>query len=282
MTTRIDGEDWTEEATQRLWAWVGATPRLQESYASRQIGEGIVAFLQATGTLHGQVLDYGCGDGSLIERLLEAGVACSGCDASPLAVSRLQQRLEGRRGWQGAFLTSGVGLPFGDDKFDVVTCIETLEHVRSESLQPLLREIKRVLRPNGLLLVTTPFEEDLEVSMHYCPFCDTAFHRWQHLRKVGLNDLESWCEAGGLPVRHSWAVDFRSFQEPICRWSGLRHLSWDIAHQWLNYALVRMLDRWRPRPFPGGREFAIRLSRGTRANACVLASKPDVPTRPIS
>ena len=45
-------------------------------------------------------------------------------------------------------------LPFGDSSFDLVLCVETIEHVRD--VQLLLSEIRRVLRPRGSLALTTP------------------------------------------------------------------------------------------------------------------------------
>jgi hypothetical protein len=48
-------------------------------------------------------------------------------------------------------------LPFPDDHFDVVTCMEVLEHVPDEIFEDGLRELRRVCR--GQLLTTVPFEE---------------------------------------------------------------------------------------------------------------------------
>ena len=45
-------------------------------------------------------------------------------------------------------------LPFLDGAFDLVLCVETIEHVRD--VQLLLSEVRRVLRPDGTLALTTP------------------------------------------------------------------------------------------------------------------------------
>lgn len=45
-------------------------------------------------------------------------------------------------------------LPYADGSFDLVTCSEVLEHV--ENFRAVLREIHRVLKPGGLMVITTP------------------------------------------------------------------------------------------------------------------------------
>jgi SAM-dependent methyltransferase len=54
-------------------------------------------------------------------------------------------------------------LPFRDAAFDVVLCAEVLEHTHSPALA--LEEFRRVLRPGGKLLLTTPFA----FPIHYGP-----------------------------------------------------------------------------------------------------------------
>jgi SAM-dependent methyltransferase len=50
-----------------------------------------------------------------------------------------------------------AALPFADDEFDVVTCMEVLEHVPDDVLEPGLAELRRVCR--GQLIMSVPFEE---------------------------------------------------------------------------------------------------------------------------
>jgi SAM-dependent methyltransferase len=47
-------------------------------------------------------------------------------------------------------------LPFPDDHFDAVTMLAVFEHIEKPRLVPMLSEIRRVLRPGGIYVITTP------------------------------------------------------------------------------------------------------------------------------
>ena len=53
-------------------------------------------------------------------------------------------------------LASTHQLPFSDDFFDVVTMLAVFEHVDVDLIQGLVNEIRRVLRPGGVYVLTTP------------------------------------------------------------------------------------------------------------------------------
>jgi SAM-dependent methyltransferase len=72
-------------------------------------------------------------------------------------------------------------LPFGDDTFAVALCAEVIEHTHSPALA--LREIRRVLKPGGKLLLTTPFA----FPIHYAP---TDYYRFTRFGLTHL--LKDW------------------------------------------------------------------------------------------
>jgi 2-polyprenyl-3-methyl-5-hydroxy-6-metoxy-1,4-benzoquinol methylase len=99
------------------------------------------------------VLDAGCGLGYGTEILASAGArAVSGVDIDPAAV----EEAESRFGESAAAIVEGdlQELPLDDDSFDAVVCFEAIEHV--EDGGRALAELRRVLRPDGLLLVSSP------------------------------------------------------------------------------------------------------------------------------
>jgi SAM-dependent methyltransferase len=97
-----------------------------------------------------RVLDAGCGIGYGAAILNEAGARVVGVDASAEAIARA------RAGYPGPDYLVGdvLSLPFADASFDVITCLEVIEHV--DDPQRLVRELARMLRRGGALFLSTP------------------------------------------------------------------------------------------------------------------------------
>lgn len=97
------------------------------------------------------VLDVGCGAGFLSNRLAQEGFEVSGVDLSEesLVVAARFDSTKSVRYERG----NAYELPYTDKSFDVVTCMDFLEHVEDPAL--VIRECARVLRPGGLFFYHT-------------------------------------------------------------------------------------------------------------------------------
>lgn len=97
------------------------------------------------------VLDVACGTGYGSEILVEAGAKVTAVDISENALAAASSRL----GERATVLAGDIrDLPLSDESFDLVICWETIEHI--DQGDRALAEIKRVLRPEGILLVSSP------------------------------------------------------------------------------------------------------------------------------
>jgi 2-polyprenyl-3-methyl-5-hydroxy-6-metoxy-1,4-benzoquinol methylase len=100
-------------------------------------------------------LDVGCGPGTFI------GTLASGAERRSTGVDVSARQIDfARRRYGGAGrtfeLTAADRLPFEGGRFDVVTSIELIEHLDPEAARSSLAECRRVLKPNGRLVLSTP------------------------------------------------------------------------------------------------------------------------------
>jgi ubiquinone biosynthesis O-methyltransferase len=100
-----------------------------------------------------RVLDVGCGGGFMAEELARQGAAVSAVDPSQAAIVSAKAHSEASGLTIRYLVGRGESLPFADREFDVVVCVDVLEHVRDLGL--VIAEIRRVLRPGGLFLFDT-------------------------------------------------------------------------------------------------------------------------------
>jgi 2-polyprenyl-6-hydroxyphenyl methylase/3-demethylubiquinone-9 3-methyltransferase len=99
------------------------------------------------------VLDLGCGGGFMAEALTERGATVTGIDPSEAAIAAARRHAEANDLEIDYRVSGGERLPFANGVFDIVVCVDVLEHV--EDLKRVLTEIRRVLRPNGVFLFDT-------------------------------------------------------------------------------------------------------------------------------
>ncbi|HEX4008600.1 MAG TPA: class I SAM-dependent methyltransferase [Solirubrobacteraceae bacterium] len=139
-----------------------------------------------------RVLDAGCGSGRTLQELVEYG-AVSGIELSEEAAELARERALGE---------VEVGrleeLPWADETFDLITCLDVIEHVPDDVVA--LTELRRVVAPGGWLLVTVPAYQALwsqhdEANHHYRRYSRAALRGaaasagWELRRMSSFNSL---------------------------------------------------------------------------------------------
>jgi ubiquinone/menaquinone biosynthesis C-methylase UbiE len=109
--------------------------------------------LRLAGPVHGRnVLDVGCGDGALLSAFSQNGAArIVGCDIDPQMIARASAKAKRDQAAIDYVIASAECLPFRDESFDLVSIITVLAFVPNPDLA--LREIARVLKPHGRLII---------------------------------------------------------------------------------------------------------------------------------
>ncbi|GAA2307909.1 class I SAM-dependent methyltransferase [Nonomuraea roseoviolacea subsp. roseoviolacea] len=140
------------------------------------------AMLELAGDVSGAgILDVGCGAGHYAAELAARGARVVGIEGSDTLLRHARARVNGH----ADLLLHDLEEPFGfadDASFDGVLCALAYEHIRNRT--QLLREVRRVLRPDGWLLVSTthPTADWLHFGGSYFS------HDWRDL-PVGGNGL---------------------------------------------------------------------------------------------
>ena len=157
----------------------------------------------------GRYLDFGCGEGDFLRRVLERCDECWGVDLDPAALGAAERI----RGVRALPIQPDAPLPFDGDSFDTITILEVIEHVADE--RSVLRDLARVLRPGGYLLLTTPHKGLLTfLDPGNVKFLMPRLHRFVHLRLLG--DRTYYERRFGAERRcdRKMVADFTLDQEP--------------------------------------------------------------------
>lgn len=146
------------------------------------------AVLRALGTVQGQrILDLGCGKGRFAHHLMDRGAEVVGLDAATgmLAMARLPLRIQG----------SALRLPIAGSSFDAVCAIDVFQHLPRSGVEVALAEIRRVLRPQGRLVLVDKNCMAMDDQRPWLPRrLVKRVDEWRGL----------WMYRPGEPVREHW------------------------------------------------------------------------------
>jgi 2-polyprenyl-3-methyl-5-hydroxy-6-metoxy-1,4-benzoquinol methylase len=193
------------------------------------------------------VLDIPCGEGAFLERLRQLGLDGHGADIvnrlTPLGVS-------------APFTAADMNapLPFADGAFDAVVSIDGIEHL--ERPFDFVRECRRVVRPGGALIVSTPNISALRSRWRWLltgfhnkgkvPLDEQAPNPWHHVNLFSFPALRY------LLHRHGFVIT-------AVATNRVKPVSWLYLPLWPVSALVTgvAFRRWEKDPAQRGRNAEI-------------------------
>lgn len=192
---------WKPEHVARFWDWYSSRGESSERYFSRTVGGRVLAAATRAAPIEGPAVEVGAAGGHFVDQLLGRGVDTLAIDSSPESVALLDRRLVGHPHFLGARLNQSMELPLDDGYAATLFLLETLEHLNDDTLDHILKEARRVLRPGGSLVVTTPNEEELARNQAMCPDCGCVFHTVQHVQSFSAARLSNLLGDHGFQVR---------------------------------------------------------------------------------
>jgi len=185
---------WTKDLISRYWDIFGRIRPVSPWFSVKAYSWLILRIRQCMrasrkGASEYKILDMGCGSGEFISRVAsETGAQCHGIDLSSERIKECSERYPNVSFKVGAFSESG----YSSNAFDLVITTQTIEHLLDDDLTRAFKEISRLLSPGGIVLITTRYEEDLDVGKKVCPECLAIFLHSQHLQtfsKIRLSKL---------------------------------------------------------------------------------------------
>ncbi len=207
--------EWTDEKVNHFWNFLNNYEPYEGVWFSRQVGDAIVKLSQKYLKIksRAEALDYGVGKGHLSEYLLKKNNHLTVCDFSLEAVTDINKRFKHYPNFQKAILIRQLPSELESKKFDIVFLVEAVEHLTDSYIDTTLVEIKRVLKPNGIVMITTPNEENLSLSNVCCPECGAIFHRVQHVRCFNRESLLSLIKPHGFIPLFCQSVNLEDYKK---------------------------------------------------------------------
>jgi SAM-dependent methyltransferase len=185
----------------------------------------------------GRILDVACGPGTFVGTLPH-DLDCVGLDIAAAQIDYARSHYAAANHTFG--LMDPGRLPLETDSFNIVTIVELIEHIPASEALQLLVECRRVLRPGGKLVVTTPNYSGLWPLLEFITNrLGQVSYEDQHITKYRPRRLQELLAASGLVGGHvetclfsapffaalSWsAADFVSKHEPALLARQLGHL----------------------------------------------------------
>jgi SAM-dependent methyltransferase len=157
-----------------------------------------------------RILDVGCGTGANLLMLSEYGEA-EGVDISEDALAFCRER-----GLDKVRLGAGEKLPYEDGTFDLVTALDVVEHMNDDLAG--VREMRRVLRPGGRVLLFVP------TFMFLWGLQDDVSN---HRRRYRLPELRRVLEQAGFEIERTTYANITFFlpilvMRQLMRLTGLK------------------------------------------------------------
>lgn len=127
-------------------------------FTERRVGAVLSLVPAASELSQKRALDIGCNEGAFSRILCEKGYECLGIDIDDKRIETARRSLNSERLKFEVQNATELGTP--DGSYDLILCLEVIEHL--DDPEKLLDEIRRVMKPEGLLIISTPNNCSLE------------------------------------------------------------------------------------------------------------------------
>ena len=188
--TALHDLGWKEQGFEWEHSW---TPKKKEL---------ALASLKESGKESGRILDFGCGDAVMVRFFHELGYESEGVDISKVVITDNKSKFPDMK---FNLVVPDTRIPYPDASFDVIFCSEVIEHLYDVNLA--FSEFNRLLRPGGLLMLTTPYHGLIKNMVIALRYFDQHYRiDWQHIRFFTKESLRGMCLNHNFTPFRWWRV----------------------------------------------------------------------------
>ena len=171
------------------------------AHDERRVREYVISKVQKTAE---SILDVGCGNGWVAKTLLPKGKLVLSLDISRVNPSKAVELYPSEK--HLGIVADSFQLPFDDYSFDCVIASEIIEHVIDPA--KFVKELFRIVKKGGSLVVTTPYKEKL--VYYLCIHCNKKTPANAHIHSFNEKKLESLYTESDLE-----SIKFKTFGNKV-------------------------------------------------------------------
>lgn len=128
------------------------------------------------------IADIGCGNGVFVNYLKE--------NKPHLDIVAVDRSLTALKFVKTNKIEAAINdIPLNDISYDCVSCLEVLEHLPVPIYKQSLKELSRISKK--YVIISVPFEEEIEANHNQCPSCKTIFNYDLHMRRYDADIIEN-------------------------------------------------------------------------------------------
>ena len=114
------------------------------------------------------ILDVGCAEGFVTSFLSQLSADVVGIDIEE------DIRFAKDKVKNASFIRASIThLPFRDQVFEAITLLEVLEHLQDQTIKEGIKELDRVLKSGGILIISVPYKEEITFTRCIDPIMGT-------------------------------------------------------------------------------------------------------------